>query len=75
MENEKVRLNEVGPEDVEDPKLREILNELVRAINRSNERLEQFKEGKISLAEMDKLRREDEKFIREINRRIKEYKK
>ncbi len=75
MEKEKVRLNEMGPEDFEDPEGRELMNELIRTINRSNERLEQFEEGKISLAEMGKLRREDDKFTREINRRIKEYKK
>jgi len=76
-ENQKVRLNELGSEDdsFEDPELRKLMNEIVRAMNRSNERLEQFREGKLSIAEMNKLQREDDKITREINRKIKEYKK
>lgn len=75
--NEKVRVNEIGPEDetFEDPELREMVNEIIRAINRSHERLERFHEGEISNAEMGKLQREDEKLTRELNRKLKDYKK
>ena len=72
---DKVRVNEVGPEDIEDPELREIMNELLCGINRSNERLEQLNEGKLSAIEVNKLRRDDDKKIREIKLRIKEYKR
>ena len=81
MKEEKVRVNELGPEDEEDPELREIINESIRWTNRSNERMEKWManlEGGISPDEMRKLKRErkeDEKILRELNRRLKEYKK
>ena len=75
---ERVRVNKVSPEDIEDPELREIMNGLVSGINKSRERLERMQEENISfteLTELKKLAKEDDKEYRELNRRLKEYKK
>jgi hypothetical protein len=82
-ETEEVRVIEVTAEDFDDPELREVFNELVRLINKSNERMTRFLtgidvKGEISPDEMHKLKREQrefEEFTRQINRRLKEYKK
>jgi hypothetical protein len=74
VKNEKVRLNEIGPEDEEDPELREIMNELTYSVDKSNEWEEQLLDGKISNAEMVRLLTEEGVLARELHRRLKEYK-
>lgn len=72
---EKVRVIEAGPEDFDDPDLRELFNNNVRVMNKLSEAREQFSEGKISLAEFKKSIREAETERKEANRKLREYKK
>ncbi|MBU2623037.1 MAG: hypothetical protein KKD92_12040, partial [Proteobacteria bacterium] len=71
--NEKIRLNEVGPGEIENPELREIINKSVRGINELQTQFERFRDGKISIAEVKKLCRKTDKKIREIRLMLKEY--
>ena len=72
--NEKGLRKEMGP-DEEDPELIDIMNELTRSVDKSNEWEEQLLEGKISSTEMVRLLKEEEILTRELHRRLNEHKK
>jgi hypothetical protein len=75
VKSEEIRLNEIGPEDEENPELREIMNELSRATDRNYEREDLLLEGKISSTEMLRLLKEEEILCGELNRRMREHNK
>lgn len=72
---------ELSPEDEPDSELREIMNELARCTNRSNQRMGLLMEGiekGLSPAELKKLRKqikEDDKALAENRKRLKAYAK
>lgn len=72
---EKMRVNEAGPEDFDDPVLRKLINENIRNINKLNQAREQFEESKITLAEFNKIIKEADSERKEVGRKLREYKK
>jgi hypothetical protein len=72
---ERCRVKEVDSSDMEDAELRDITNQNVHSINRLTEAMEQFREGKISVAEVNKFIRECDIERKECKRKLKEYKK
>lgn len=72
--NEKDLPSDIGSAEEEDPELKEIMNELNRSVDKSNEWGEQLLEGKISSSEMVRLLQEEQILNRELHRRLNERK-
>ena len=72
---EKVRVIEAGPEDFDDPDLRDLVNNNVRIMNKLNQAREEFSQGKITITEHKKIMSETESERKEVKRKLREYKK
>ena len=71
----KYRMRELTEKDETDSEKRELMNEMIIQINELSDGMDQCAERKISIEEIDTLLKKNAKKTKDINRRIREYKK
>lgn len=68
-------MRELTEKDETDSEKRELMNEMIIQINELSDGMDQCAERKISIEEIDTLLKKNAKKTKDINRRIREYKK